>query len=243
MIMKEIIIKYNNDNDSFQIEDVCYGNKNVIKYIKNNKKEISSIKIEIDFTKFDLTLKIADKIILFIKKVDSLIRKYNIKVSNNIIKSNSKYEPMILTSINVCNFKDKKKKNDFLYDEVCDYLDNIVVKNNVCGFKNNVCVAKRGTGCKNGCCHHFKNKRLGILYQKKLYNCEYQKDKRCTAKCITCKMYMCDYLRKRGYSFTMSNVLIIKRYFNILQKLVIKTNFFTTKEDIMKKLNLLDFKI
>ena len=43
--------------------------------------------------------------------------------------------------------------------------------------KNDKRIAKRNSNCTMGCCHHLKNKRLGILYQRKLYLCEYQKEK------------------------------------------------------------------
>ena len=75
-----------------------------------------------------------------------------------------------------------------------------------------------------------------MLYEKKMQLCEYQKDKCCIAKCITCKMYMCDTLKKKGYKYTTSNVILIKRYFNPLQQLIIITSFFKTKEKIMKSL-------
>ena len=46
-------------------------------------------------------------------------------------------------SINAFLIFDKKKKFNFLYDTVCDYLDSEFVKNNYCDFKDNICIAKR----------------------------------------------------------------------------------------------------
>lgn len=122
---------------------------------------------------------------------------------------------------------------------ICEYLDNRIIKPNICEFKEDKCIAKRYTNCTMGCCHHYKNKYFGILYEKKLILCEYQKEKNCIAKCITCKMYMCDTLKKKGYNFNTRNIITIKRYFNILQKLVIISSFFTPKEKIINKLLLL----
>ena len=47
--------------------------------------------------------------------------------------------------------------------------------------------------------------------------------------------------KKKGYNFNINNVITIKRYFNILQKLVIISSFFAPKEKIIKKIMLLSF--
>ena len=53
----------------------------------------------------------------------------------------------------------KKERIEFIYNAVCNYLDEEFVKNNYCEFKNDICKAKRN--CKGnvtmGCCHKFKN--------------------------------------------------------------------------------------
>ncbi|MDD3303845.1 MAG: hypothetical protein PHP54_02915 [Clostridia bacterium] len=209
----------------------------ILVYVNKNVKSISSIIFKFNFSDRNIGIEEADNIILNIKKIDKpLIRNNNILVKSNINKGISAYEDLIRASIKLCNINDKKERYNFLYDEICDYLDEIVVKNNVCRFENDKCVAKKDTKCTMGCCHHYKNKYFGVLYERNLHLCEYQKDNRCQAKCITCKMYMCADMKKKGYKFTTQNVLLIKRYFNIAQKLVIVSSFFTTKERIMRKL-------
>lgn len=47
---------------------------------------------------------------------------------------------------------------------------------------------------------------------------------------------MCDEVNKKGYKFTVQNVLLIRYFFNFLQKIVIQTSVFQPKEEIMKKL-------
>ena len=135
----------------------------------------------------------------------------------------------------------KKEKIEKIYDDVCDYLDEVVVKSNACGFDKDICEAKRKTGADMGCCHHFKNKVFGIFYEKRPVLCEYQENKRCIAKCITCKMYMCDYMVKKGYKFTCYNIYLLRYYFNFFQKLVITMSFFTKKDKIINRLCFFDF--
>lgn len=214
----------------------CYqenGKKTILKRFDDKYKNVVFVFKNINE---DIKLKVIDKIICKIKKIERKLKNKNIKAYAYFENCNSTYIPFLVTSTLLINIKNKKEKINFLYDSICDYLDNIVVKNNVCGFENDKCIAKKDTNCTMGCCHHFKNRYFGLLYEKNLHLCEYQKNKRCTAKCITCKMYMCDTLRKKGYKFTTRNVLLIKRYFNPIQKLIIITSFFTPKEKIMKRL-------
>lgn len=203
---------------------------------KNVDKKYKYIIFVFNNLKEDVELKVIDKIVCRVKKIDRSIIQENIKTYVIFNKCNSKYDPFVQSSVNLINKKGKKERLNFLYDSICNYLDNIVVKNNVCEFKNDKCLAKRNTNCTMGCCHHFKNKYFGILYETKLHLCEYQKNKSCTTKCITCKMFMCDTVKKKGYDFTTRNVILIKRYFNLPQKLIILTSFFTPKEKIMKRL-------
>lgn len=125
----------------------------------------------------------------------------------------------------------------YIYDEVCDYLDNYFINENLCDFEDNRCIAKRNTSCTVGCCRHFKNKKLGPLLPKnKLIVCEYLKDKRCSAKCISCKLFTCGYLEKHGISFKIRKIFLLDTFFNPIQKYFIKCQVFTPKEKIMKKL-------
>ena len=203
-------------------------------------KKYKYIVFYFDFLGGKLTLKQSDKLVCSIKKLER-IRKIKNKIKYIYLKSgNSPYEQFVTTSAYILNIYDKKDKYEKLYDSICDYLDDRVVKTNACGFKDDKCIAKRDTNCTMGCCHHYKNKLFGVLYEKELNLCEYQKDKKCSAKCITCKMYMCDTLKKKGYNFNTRNVILIKRYFNPLQKIVLTTSFFTPKDKILRRINNLE---
>lgn len=131
--------------------------------------------------------------------------------------------------------QDAKNIYETIYDEVCNYLDSEFAKN-ICDFQNNKCGEKRNAISCVGCCRHWKNKRLGpALIWNKLVVCEYLKDKKCTVKCISCKLFTCDYLHQKGYQFKIKDIALLKE-FNVIQKYIIKTNTFTPKEKIIKKL-------
>ena len=139
------------------------------------------------------------------------------------------------SSINAVNISDRKERLYYIYNESCKYLDREVVEKNICGFMNDKCSAKRNTNCTMGCCHHFPHKKIGIFLNEKLELCEYQKDKRCTANCIACKMFMCPEKEKEGYRYNVFNVPLINVFFNIIQKTILATTFFTPEDEIMKK--------
>jgi len=237
-----LIVKYSLKNEKKCIvDDEIIDIKKMYKYLKKKINNYDKVIFLMDFSYRELSLKESDMVVLSIKKLQNIRTLENISKYVFVMPGKSYYESFVVTSVCLLNSKSKKEKYNFLYDSICDYLDDRVVKTNACGFENDKCIAKKDTNCTMGCCHHYKNKYFGLLYEKDLHLCEYQKNKRCTAKCITCKMYMCDTLKKKGYKFNTNNVIIIKRYFNMLQKLVIISSFFTPKEKIIKKIMLLSF--
>lgn len=238
-----IVVNYKNNNLEYIIDNNYYSYKQFSKMKFSNTNKIF---FKFDFSKQYLNLSEADYIMQIIKKTGKIVKKSKINlgviedeksIAANIIRGKSDYELNIITAIGVLLCNDYKQKCEFIYDETCDYLDEIVINRNICGFKDNKCIAKRSSTCITGCCNHFKNKSLGILYQHKLYPCEYLVDKRCTTKCLTCKMHMCDYvIKKTGIKFTYKNVLPLKHYFNPIQKYILKAEYFILREKTLKKL-------
>ena len=55
------------------------------------------------------------------------------------------------------------------------------------------------------------------------------------SKCITCKLFTCNYLKRKGIKFYIDD-FIISDLFNKKQQLVLKSNFFKTEEEIIDKL-------
>lgn len=208
------------------------------------RKTRNTIKLTIDYNQIEFDKKHAKKIISKLanarKNADIFKRKIDIEILNskfdNLHKITNQYEYYIYVAVKAIQIDDKVKRYDYLYDEICFYLDNVCITNNLCEFKNDKCFAKKNTDVTMGCCHHFPDKRLGIFYQKKMVPCEYLGERGCTTKAIGCKMFMCDDINKKGYKFTVYNVLLIRYFFNFMQKIIIRTGIFDTKENIMKRL-------
>lgn len=212
-------------------------------------KKSNEIEIKIDFETIKYDKKTAQKILQKLAR----IRKYadffkkSIKVEcplknvEHLHCVKNQYEFEIGVAILAVQMGHKKERYDFLYDEICYYLDHVCSTQNLCDFKNNKCFAKQNTNTTMGCCHHFPDKKWGMLYQKELVPCEFLSQNGCTTKSIGCKMFMCDEVRKKGYGFTVYNILLIRYFFNFIQKLIIKTSVFEPKEAIMKRLLKFDF--
>lgn len=204
------------DNINYKInfDNLLYDEKNAKRIIK----KLAKIRKKADFFKKHLKIDIENKEIQDLHQIDD------------------KYEFYICTAISAVQIDDKKERCNFLYDEICYFLDHVCISNNLCEFKDDKCFVKRNTNVTMGCCHHYPNKKLGIFYQKKMIQCEYLGDKGCTTKAIGCKLYMCPQVNKKGFRFTVYNVLLIRYFFNFIQKIIIISGIFDTKENIMKRL-------
>lgn len=128
-------------------------------------------------------------------------------------------------------YRSKKQRYNYIYDKACAKLDYEFQTKNLCDFKDNKCIEKRRTNVICGCCRHYRN-----LFSKKLIKCKYLKNKKCTAKCITCKMFTCDTLQKQGIKFRIRDFYLLNYYLNPMQKLIIKASYFTTKDKILRRL-------
>ena len=186
------------------------------------------------------------KKLLFIKKIFQLLkREIGIQKSSNTLlgfllnydENNKKHHEFIL-AINAIFYKTRYQRYNYIYDTVCDYLDSNFYGKNLCNFQNNQCEYMRNTSTINGCCRHFKTK--WFIPFSKLVPCEYLKeDHTCKAKCISCKLFTCNYLKKVGIKYEIKDILLLNTFFNPLQKYIIKHTPFTPKEKILKRLMLL----
>lgn len=154
----------------------------------------------------------------------------------NYDKNNEEHNNFIL-AINAVFYNTRWDRYNYIYDTVCNYLDSFFYGKNLCDFKNNKCGEKRNTNSSIGCCRHFKVKWMGPLT--KLVPCEHLKeDHTCGAKCISCKLFTCDYLQRKGIKFKIKDILLLDVFFNPIQKYYIKFMVFTSKEKILKRLML-----
>ena len=159
-----------------------------------------------------------------------------IKKAEAIVFNNNEDIIDILQALKIQLLGNQEKRYNYIYDKVCDYLDDEFVCKNICDFEDDRCIAKRGYDVTCGCCRHYKNKKFN-LFSNKLVQCEYLINKQCSAKCITCKLFTCDYVVKtKGIKFRIKKIFLLDYYFNWIQKIILKTSFFTPKEQIIKKL-------
>ena len=243
--MKELKI---NNNYYFEILENKQFEENYIQNIQHLKfykvKKEKGLLLYIDFGTLEKnTYKNVLKKLLSIKKIMKFL-KLNIGVKKDEkIKlgyllnydENNKNHIEFISAIKAILYDNKFQRYNYIYDTVCDYLDNFFYGKNLCDFKENQCGEKRGTTSRIGCCHHFKVKWLGPFT--KLVPCEHLKeDYTCGAKCIGCKLFTCDYLEQKGVKFRIKDILLLDTFFNPVQKYFIKFMVFTPKEKIIKRL-------
>lgn len=233
-------IKLINADDEEINESISVENINLIKALRNKE-----IVLNIDFSK--ITRKEYKKIlkkVLFLKNICNKVKKEigidekNKKIVAYVINYNKNeiLQKDFISAINAILYNKRIERYNYIYDYVCNYLDNNFYKKNLCDFQNNKCGEKRNTSSVTGCCHHYKYKILGPL--SKLVECEYlnKENYTCEAKCLSCKLFTCDYLESKGIKFKIKDILLLDVFFNPIQKYFIKYMVFTPKEKILKRL-------
>ena len=245
--MKDIIdldnnyyLKVVNENNEISFGAISIENLKLIKVLKKEK-----IIFQIDFNKFGIKeyKKILRKL-LFVKNIAmKMKKKFGVdedkkKIVAYIINFNENdvSQQDFISSINAIFYNTRYERYNYIYDTVCNYLDSYFYGKNLCDFQNNKCGEKRNSPSTTGCCHHFKHKALGPL--SKLVLCEYlnKENYTCDAKCLSCKLFTCDYLESKGIKFKIKDILLLDTFFNPLQKYFIKYMVFTPKEKILKRL-------
>ena len=165
------------------------------------------------------------------KKVIVLYKNYNgTNKQKNILNILSKV-------VTLLEIKEREERNSRLYDMLCEYLENDIRLLNYCDFKNSICIAKRDKLNNNtnypkyerdGCCHSFVSPE----------RCEYLNNKNsCDIKCISCKAFVCKYLKERGQGYDFFDSVIFRCFCNPLKNRIFVWNFFKPKEYIIKKYN------
>lgn len=173
----------------------------------------------------------------FVKLIPKLIGKTarNIKIGIEF-KGNILYDDSLKISelkdflqvITALNIKNKKDRYEYIYDTVCNYLDNEFKDNNYCKFKCNQCT-------------YYSNmyplrKEDGCCFSPKVGLCKHLINHRCSIKSISCKLHVCRYLKKQGVQYKINDITLLKYFFNIRQKTIIKFSHFQDKNEVINKL-------
>ena len=227
---------YENNNAKFEKYLREYKVKNIIIGINLN-----NIKTEEELKKYIKNIQKVGKVCRICKTrigilgenageiISTIIFNYREKLEIKNVKIDD-----LIDSIKIEMYRSKKQRYNYIYEKTCDILDYEFQSKNLCDFKNNKCIEKRQTNVICGCCRHNTN-----LFSTKLVKCKYLKNKKCQAKCISCKLFTCDTLQKKGVKFKIEDFYFLNYYFNFLQKFIIKYSYFTKKSTIIKRLMVL----
>lgn len=208
-----------------------------------------------NINKIFVVVSVPDEYIECKKLIKNLIELQNICLSLNIewnhlidnrnivgyvIEHQSPYVQDIVNTFNALLLNNKKEKYEFIYDTTCRYLDTQFANNYFCDFKNDQCIANRNKSsvqCDMGCCYSYEYSNFfDPSFIKNIRLCEHFKNKTCSTMCIACKMFTCKELKKNGISFSINNLLLLDCFFNKKQHLILKLNFFKTREQVLDKL-------
>ena len=125
------------------------------------------------------------------------------------------------------NIKNKYDRYSFIYDTVCDYLDNLFIDKNMCEFYQDKCYSNR--------CKKFE-KTCGCCSNNNGVECEYFDKDHCTIRCSGCKFYICPNLKKKKGPILMKDIFIAYYLLSPRERLVLRYSVFTPKEEIIKKM-------
>ena len=164
-------------------------------------------------------------------------RKIYIKTKRYLEKNNIDDIDTKMQVINsILEKKDKVDRYDYLYDLLYDYLDNEFIVKNICNFKNNICIRCRflqeqkikKDSYENGCCHHFFD---GTTC--KNFDLE---NRKCKVKNLSCKLFTCRYLIKKGHKFSLKAIYLSRYFFNLRQRFYLESAFYIPKEELLKEI-------
>lgn len=216
------------------------NNLSFIEFDLNKKYQKVNPAIKIDF-KNDIkyNIKSIKKLInmqnkgnIFSSKFEDKKIKYIITNENEDIKNAFKAMQII----------DDKEKYTFIYDKIFNSLDLLWKKYNPCKFCNNVCISsknrKKSHSKENGCCYSFNYSKNPLKFIDNVNVCKYLGDnKECKTQNLSCKFFVCNYLKKNKlFNIDMKDYLLLESFFNNKQKLILKYNYFKSKEEIINKL-------
>ena len=122
---------------------------------------------------------------------------------------------------NALNIKNRKERITYIYDATCDYIDDYYNHSDICGFKDLKCYANRSNGKDNnyGCCRF----------------CYYKTNHGCPSKNLACKLFNCSEVCKRRKVLTYKDLKML-RLLSLRQRHVVKSDYFSLREDVLKDL-------
>lgn len=222
------------DNNDLRIDNLIKGLDDKLNNYEKNINFFKKNKYKKNYTdiKNKLLLNIYEKIIKIYRKA----KKNNISIKDiyliNYDKSlNNNFMIEELDNLLYVYLMPQEERINYIYDYMCDYLDLEFNHFNLCDFIDNKCVSRRDLECK-GC----KNPlTYGCCYTKGRV-CPNLINNRCTIKSISCKLFTCRYLEKKGIKYRSWDYLIFRLFFSYRQLFIINDSIYTPKDIMMEKL-------
>ena len=163
-------------------------------------------------------------------KVNFLV-KYNEKIYTEKLNNIPIELEKPINCIKILNCNNKRDKLNLIYDYSCDYLDNEFVKKNLCEFRNNMCGCNRVKNKSlqvSSCCESLKSRTICKHFNKK--------EKHCNIRSISCKLFVCPYLKKKGINYSVNKIVYIKYFLSLRQKCICLTSHFQDKDEVVSKM-------
>ena len=195
--------------------------------------------LKIDFkNNFDYSIRCLKKLIDLREQGINFSTPYN---NNNIKFIINNYPQDVIPALKALSIDNRKKRYTFLYDVLFNSLDLLWDKQNPCKFCDDICIASRNhqsNHVENGCCYSFQYSRNPLNFIENIEVCQYLgNDKKCKTQNLSCKFFVCNYLKRNHiFDINMNEFLLIQVFFNYKQRLILKYNFFKSKEEILEKL-------
>ena len=161
-----------------------------------------------------------DKDIIKFKKRIPLYRTFIFRFTKFKLNKDNKELNEIITALKI---KKRKNRITYIYQTLCQKLDNYYQNKNMCEFIDGKCLAQRLSKSDkiNGCCRISKYQTNGL----------------CPTKNLACKLFYCDAVYKKHKVITYKDLDLFK-CFSPLQRFMVKSDFFTSEKDVINDLYL-----
>ena len=218
-------------------------------YILFDLKQKYTNENEALFLRFDDDIKKNIKIIKKLFKLrnntfESIINKKKVRYILDFskdIEEDKEYKKIIIEALKVIEIEKEEDRINHIYDYECDLLDRKWNEYNPCDFCDNKCTSQRigkAWHKENGCCWDFDYSKIPWKLTENDRVCEYLDKDGCKTKNLSCKIFVCNYLRKNSdFKINEKDLFLIECFFDSKMKMVAKHNFFVSKEELIKKLN------
>lgn len=128
----------------------------------------------------------------------------------------------ISTLVIALNLKNRIQRTTYIYDTLCTAIDQFYHDTHYCQFCDNQCFIQRKIGkFENGCCR----------------KCIHITKKGCSTQNLTCKMFQCQSIKEQYPTASWDDFSLLC-CFNIRQRLILKAEYFSTREETIREVSL-----